>query len=477
MLSSLGIKRAKALAGIVMALSSEQEASSPTSLSLSPFWHYHYSILNKVVSEICNESDFERRLHRLFSWYFPESSTYILQSDITPLVKAHSPTLEDRCYISIPNNIIGRNQPISAGFKCAYVNVSADKAWSLPLSTRRVPFEEDDRVFSARQLNEVLSSLDYPLNDGKTVVNVADSAYAVPEYLQPTLSKHSHLVQVVRYRAGSKVYKKYVGTSKKKVYGDIYYLQEANEKKCFNPRTKEYFIKSQQSIFNQDADEHHCFDLITQRGRKCIVELWRFNDWLMRGKQQYPMQEHPYDLVACQVRDAVTGALVFKNTSYMGVWGARRREISTKAVYQHYLLRYDIEPHFRFSKQSLMLDRYQTSETAHLEAWLKIVALSYWLLFVASEEVELNINPWEHYLPKVKKVKDPEGKKQLRKTPAMTRRGVRKLLLTFELALFKPQKSKGGKGRKKGASQIKRKHHAIRKKQKKVPRNKGTPPI
>ena len=48
----IGINRTKGYVNIVMALGSEVDAKNPTSLSKSPFFQYHYSIINKVMKEI-----------------------------------------------------------------------------------------------------------------------------------------------------------------------------------------------------------------------------------------------------------------------------------------------------------------------------------------------------------------------------------------------------------------------------------------
>jgi hypothetical protein len=51
------------------------------------------------------------------------------------------------------------------------------------------------------------------------------------------------------------------------------------------------------------------------------------------------------------------------------------------------------------------MDKYQTPDIAHLDVWMWIVQLTYWLLYAASGEVEVYINEWEKYLPEVKRAK------------------------------------------------------------------------
>ena len=470
LLSKIDIKRAKALVNVIMALSSESGTSSPTSLSLSPFWNYHYSILSKVHKDISQASNFDAQMLGLCAPYIPGSDTYVLQSDMTPLVKAYSPTLAGRGYIAVPNNPIRSNQPINIGYKYSYVNLSVASGWSLPLSVERAKLTGNDMELSASQLNTLLSSETLPLREAPLVINTADSSYGVPHYLCPTLGENPQLVQIVRLRGGLKVDTPYRGTSSRQIYGDIpYYLQEATQRRCFNPKTGEYFLKEQTPIFALDTAEQSSFEITTQKGRRCTVTLWRFNDLLIRGTRECPMHKYPFDLVVSQVTDTLTGELVFKNNCYMGAWGKQRKNLSARQIYEHYRQRYDIEPHYRFSKQDLLLDKYNSPDIDHLDAWTKVVALTYWFLFLASDQVGITVNDWEKYLPEVKRAQENVG----RKSPAMTRRAMKKLLLSFDLTPFMPQKSKTGKtassarrGRQKGQIQPERTRYPPKKKTK-----------
>ena len=257
-------------------------------------------------------------------------------------------------------------------------------------------------------------------------------------------------------RGGLKVDIPYQGTSSRQIYGDTpYYLQEATQRRCFNPKTGEYFLKEQTPIFALDAAEQSSFEITTKKGRLCTVTLWRFNDLLIRGTRECPMHKCPFDLVVSQVTDTLTGELVFKNNCYTGVWGKQRRKLSARQIYEHYRQRYDIEPHYRFSKQDLLLDKYNSPDIDHLDAWTKVVALTYWFLFLASDQVDVTVNDWEKYLPEVKRAQENVG----RKSPAMTRRAIKKLLLSFDLTPFIPQKSKAYSPARRGwKRQAKRRH-------------------
>jgi hypothetical protein len=57
--------------------------------------------------------------------------------------------------------------------------------------------------------------------------------------------------------------------------------------------------------------------------------------------------------------------------------GERRNELTLLDIFQAYQRRYDIEHFFRFGKQRLLLDRYQTPETGHEEKWWLMAHLAY----------------------------------------------------------------------------------------------------
>ena len=54
-----------------------------------------------------------------------------------------------------------------------------------------------------------------------------------------------------------------------------------------------------------------------------------------------------------------------------------------------------MEQFFRFTKQNLLLDKFQTPETEHEEHWWQIVLLAYLQLWVAREHASCLPRPWE----------------------------------------------------------------------------------
>ena len=249
-----------------------------------------------------------------------------------------------------------------------------------------------------------------------------------------------------------------------KVYEDEpYYLQTETERMFTHPKTKERFAKAQRPMFKLPHDDEVSYETTTTRGREIIVHILRWNDVLLRGKNDYKMDDKPFDLVCIRFVDKETGACLFKRDMFVGVWGENRRTHATLEIQTDYKHRYDIEPHNRYSKQQLLADKYQTSDVQSLDGWLSIVMLTYWLLYFSSTDTEICMQPWEKYLPEVRRA-EQSGE---RMSVAMTRKGAKGLFSTFDTRPFKPQESKKGIGRKKDTVLPKKQRHPPTKKDKK----------
>jgi hypothetical protein len=455
-------------------------------LSKNKLFQYHYSILNKVTKNLSKElklskdtedccnakevSDLRKHLQVHCMKYSPRKNIYKLQSDLTPNRKAYSNCLACRGYVSIPNNKIKGNKSIDIGYNYSYVNLGLydaehPNAWSLPLDNIRIGLNDNPLSVSSAQLLGMMECADLPFQEAERVVNSADSGYSHPSYIHPLVSQCPNLNLVIRFRAGTKVYKKYSGkqiaAGRNKVYEDEpYYLQIERERKCYNPKTKKSFLKAQRPIFDLPMDEELSFETTTRSGRKLIIQLHRWNDLLITGSREYDMSNLFFDLVAVLCIDKETGEMVFKRPMFLTFWGCNKAQYTTRNIHEDYRHRYDIEVHNRFSKQSLLLDKYETPEVGHLDAWAWVVQLTYWLLYTASTEVEVHVNEWEKYLPEVKRAQ----KETAPKSVSMTRKGAEAFFSTFDIKPFAPKSSKNGKGRKKGEKPTPRTWKSPRKK-------------
>lgn len=475
--SLIDINRTKAFVGIVMALGSELNASNPTTLSLSPFFQYHYSITSKVMKEIgikltSSESrTFKRGFYVLLRDHIPKEEVYKLNTDFTTIRKPHSPTLKNRGYVNIPNNPIRSNKSIDVGYYVSCINIGfygdqSNVPWNLPLDTQLVDLEADKMEFAVRQLRDLLTQKDLPFGKAELVVNAADSGYGSPSYICPLMEQFDNLLLVIRLRHGIKVYRPYEGEQtdkgKDKTYANTpHYLQVSSTRKCYNPKTKEHFEKEVTPIFDLAPDETKEYETKTKKGRELIVQLYRWNGLLLRGTREHKMSDKPFDLICVRFIDKKTGQLIFNKDMYLSLWSKKQINYETKEAQIDYLRRFDIEGHNRFMKQNLLADKYQTPNVEHLGAWLWTVQTTFWLLYTARTDVEVQINPWEQYLESVKKAEQSTEPLSI----ALTRRAAKTLFSTFDLTPFAPQKSKNGKGRKKGETQDKREKHKPRRKQ------------
>ena len=174
------------------------------------------------------------------------------------------------------------------------------------------------------------------------------------------------------------------------------------------------------------------------------------------------MKDKPFRLVRIQLLDAETGEPIFKKKMWLGVWGKRRKEITGEEVYWAYRNRYDIEHFFRFGKQKLLLDKFQTPDEEHLQNWMEIVSLSYWLLFVGREEATHTCRKWQKYDKNYKN----RVAYNINPTPSQVQLQMARIILGFEQRAFLPKVKIKGKGRAQGALFEKRKQYPVLKKPK-----------
>ena len=113
------------------------------------------------------------------------------------------------------------------------------------------------------------------------------------------------------------------------------------------------------------------------------------------------MHRHPFHLVQVQMRDP-SGKRLFK-PQWLIIFGQSRRQLSSSEAYLAYRQRFNLEHGIRFSKQHLMMTQLQTPEVSTEERWVQFSSLAYAQLWVARSLAHLLPNPWQRYLPALKK--------------------------------------------------------------------------
>jgi hypothetical protein len=141
----------------------------------------------------------------------------------------------------------------------------------------------------------------------------------------------------------------------------------------------------------------------------------------------------------------------------VAVVGERGKELKIEEIAEVFYHRFDLEVTNRFLKQNLFLESYQTPDVQHLDNWTELAQEAMWLLWTASEEVENICEKWQRY-------STPKVEKGGRKTLSQTRKGLERLILTFEKEPFLPKKCKKGQGREKGQQFKPRKQYKVVKK-------------
>ena len=279
-----------------MALSSYQQADSLVQLSESPIFHYQFSSVFKPIHDLVKtHEDYTGLKDRILGQclkYAQPKKRVLLQTDVTPLLKEHSPTLENRQHVKKSNTIIKGNKPLGIGYPLSSINLSVESKWSLPLSRGRVPLDHTESSYAVEQLKRLLptllDTLDYDL-----IINTTDSGYTHASYISP-LYEEDNLLCISRFRCGSKVYTPAAGDNPKgtpKIYQDCFYLR--NQTRIYKgktPKTEKPYEKEQITIYDLACSEEQQFETTTEKGRPIVVQLSRWNDLKIRSKKGHSMK-------------------------------------------------------------------------------------------------------------------------------------------------------------------------------------------
>jgi hypothetical protein len=437
-------KRSDTLMDLVDALSSNTTAKSVVELTLSPQFQRTYSALNKAVA-IDSLSD--KRLARLAAKTIDLPCVrkfYLLGADVTSNPRPYAETLPDRGFVYQSNTIKG-NKPIAIGHQYSFLALlpERDKAkigpWVVPLAMQRVTSQENKELVGAKQVRTILEDDELPF--GKVFcIEVVDSAYSKPAYLSANRDKEN-LVTIARARGTRTFYREpdqEAETKDKKGhptwYGTPFCLKD--------PETWKAPEAFAQTTFT------------SQRKVTYQIEIQAWHNLLTHGKKDIPMQQHPFTLVKiCWYNQK--GEALFQKPLWLIVMGARRTELSLLDIYQSYLQRFDLEHFFRFGKQKLLLDKFQTPDDTHEENWWRLVSLAYLHLWAAKDLVFQLPRPWERYLPSV-------SNKLV--TPATAQRDMSRIIRQIGTPSPAPKPRGKSPGRPKGVAIIPRKRHAVVKK-------------
>jgi hypothetical protein len=423
-------KRTDMLMDLVDALSSNTTARSVVELSLNSHFRRHYTALNKAVvvealphqqlaSLACQTigAPIKRKFH-------------LLGTDVTSNPRPFADSLPDRGFVYQPNTIKG-NKPIAIGHQYSFWAWLPEHApqktgiWVVPLSMQRVSSQANKEMVGAKQLDDLLTDKNLPF--GETFcVEVADSAYSKPAYLNAN-REHTNLVTIARARGTRTFYRQPVPDDQPVEKGHPTWYG------------KPFCLKEPETWDAPDQVAETTF--ISHKKVTYRVEIQAWHNLIMRGKKGCPMRQSPFTLVKIRWYNQ-KGEALFQKPLWLIVMGDRRMELSLLDIYEAYLQRYDLEHFFRFGKQKLLLDKFQTPDDKHEEHWWRLVALAYLQLWVAKDAAVHLPRPWEQYLPS-------PGDKQ--PTPAMVLRDMSRIIRQIGTPAPAPKPRGKSPGRRKGA--------------------------
>ncbi len=395
-------RRADALMDLVDALSSNTTARSVVELSLNvPFRPGYGSVytaihqflpLEEALWGSINRAAYEQQHRRLLSPYLAlpqQRSFWLLGVDVTPAPRPFASCLADRTFVHQPNTIRG-NKPIAIGHAYSALVALPEKEspqappWVVPLSMRRVSSEETGTQVGVEQVQAVLADEALPFSEA-LCVTVGDSAYSALSFVGPLAAQES-LVTVARLRSNRVLYRPAPPPPEETAppghptwYGERFDLKDETTWGL--------------------PDEEVQVDYVTPRGRRYTVHLQGWHSLLMRGSREHSMHQHPFTVVRARVFNA-RGELVFQRPMWLLALGPRREELSLNDVWQAYRQRFDLEHFFRFGKQRLLMNAYQTPDVDYEENGWQIVSLAYIQLWLARSQAETLLRPWERYLPR-----------------------------------------------------------------------------
>lgn len=206
----------------------------------------------------------------------------------------------------------------------------------------------------------------------------------------------------------------------------------------------------------REPDETIEFSQISAQGKIQIIKIDCWNEMIMRGKKGCKLSDYPLRLLRVRVYKE-SGELLFKRPLWLTAAGKRRLELSLFDMFNSYRQRFDIEHFFRFGKTRLLMDKIQTPDVRHEEAWWQIVMIAYAQLYLARSLANSLPNPWERYLSSFKAC-------GAIKQPTQVQKDFERIIRWIGTPAQPPKPRQKALGRQLGDIQVKRIRHPIVKK-------------
>lgn len=437
-------KRRDASFELIDALSSNLSATSVVELSLNPVHRRNYCSITRAMEAFDLTDKYKKAMPEALEALLSNQCElpvqrrhHLIAVDCTPNARVHASTQADRGFVHAPSHISG-NKPITIGHQYSIAVYLPEKpygnsAWILPLSCQRVCSDEKGALVGMQQITRCIKEK-AAFKDSLCVV-VADAAYSTPECLAET-GGNKDQIQISRLRSNRVVYQQAkcmdeVKLGKKKRYGEVFKL---NDKTTWS-----------------EADESTSFDTTTRRGKTQTIEIKCWNNLLISGTHDANVSDIPFRLIQISAYRS-DGKACFKKPLWLLVAGQRKSELSLQQIFDDYRQRFDIEHFFRFAKNRLLMDKFQTPDLQHEEAWWQFVIMAYAQLYMAKDIAQNMPKPWEKYLP---------GFKAGNPSPTQVQKDFPRIIRLFGTPAKPSKPRNNAPGRKLGDKQTPRIRHPV----------------
>lgn len=370
----------------------EIRAKSIVELTTNGLFKRNWTSVYKAIDCFSSKKDTRQSIKTtLLKRLEEDKKEYLFFLDTTPNFRPKSNKTDDRTY----EVLAGRGVP---GFSYSALCLSKEKSWAVPVSMERVASNENKCDKGLEQFLDVCEKL--PKNSNKILV--ADSAYSSNKFISD-LSHQKDAVLITRMRSNRKAYYTFSGHQKKlgrnKKYGDRVDL--ANEK-----------------------ENRVVFEEKTLSGKLQYVEINSYNNLIFKGSKKIKMSDKTFNLLNIKVLNE-NKEQKYNRTLTISVSGAKKDSITSREAYDFYKKRFNIEHFFKFGKNNLLMDKYQTTSSKKDESWQLLGMIAFNLLYLAKEMVsEIPLTPWNKKCSKLENI-----------TPFQTYRALPKLFSKIDFML------------------------------------------
>lgn len=413
-------------------------------LSEAPCFTRQYSSITDGIADGLSHVDWNKMTKTVYSAVQSSQDRVVLIPDCTPGPRPYSRTLPDRHMTYSPNPAPGNN-PVCVGHQYSVIGLQAQYPktemghWLIPLSVKRVNSTCKGNEVGIRQITECIQTLGL---EEKLVLSIGDSLYGT-EACRKEVLEHDNWVHLFRLNSTRNIYASAKASDNKRLGNTTRY-----------GKAMKLNVPSSHSA--PDTTEEFSSTTSRDKQRTVIVKSWC--NQLFRGSRSFKSYTHPMRVFQITVKDA-SGQSIYKRPLWLSIIGKRGDEITAKEAYEYYTSRYDIEHYFRFGKDKLLLDAYQTPDMAHEEDWWRLNGLAYAQLYLARKSVALLPKKWERYLPSYRARQETSA--PIVATPSQTQRGFSQVLDVIGTPAKACIPRGKSKGRQRGEFQIKRPVHPI----------------